>query len=367
MAHVGHHVGHHAHHVPAAPAADANAVILATAGYGDKIRFWEALSGICYRTIQHTNSHVNALAITTDKRFLAAAGHGSVRLYDLVHPTNSPILALDAAHPNANVTALGFQRDGAWMFTGSEDGTVRVWDLRAPPGSAAGASSGGSGAGASGGGAPSAGCQRNYSHRGGAVNSVVLHPNQAELASGTQAGSIKIWDLTANACSHELVPEEHTPIRSLHISADGAHLAAANDGGRTYVWRFYERPPQAMALPDQPPEAAELIPLAAVQAHNRYILRCLFSPDVRYLATTSADHTVRLFDVANNFTQVRPPLTGHRRWVWDCAFSADSAYLVTASSDKTARLWDLSTGETIRTYTGHEKGCTSIALNDYGQ
>jgi len=35
---------------------DAQAVILATAGYDHTIRFWEALSGICYRTVQYPDS-----------------------------------------------------------------------------------------------------------------------------------------------------------------------------------------------------------------------------------------------------------------------------------------------------------------------
>jgi G protein beta subunit-like protein len=87
---------------------------------------------------------------------------------------------------NGNVTAVGFQKDSKWMFsgkwgfhaastgassapllisfppTGGEDGTVRVWDLRAP------------------------GCQRAYESRA-AVNTVVLHPNQGELISGVVA------------------------------------------------------------------------------------------------------------------------------------------------------------------------------------
>ena len=53
-------------------------VILATAGYDHKIRFWEAPSGICSRIIRHPDSQVNRLEITPDKQFLAAAGNPTI-------------------------------------------------------------------------------------------------------------------------------------------------------------------------------------------------------------------------------------------------------------------------------------------------
>jgi len=36
-------------------------VVLATAGYDHTIRFWEATSGICYRTLQYADSQVRSL------------------------------------------------------------------------------------------------------------------------------------------------------------------------------------------------------------------------------------------------------------------------------------------------------------------
>lgn len=67
--------------------------------------------------------------------------------------------------------------------------------------------------------------------------------------------------------------------------------------------------------------------LKKLRAHGTYILRAQLSPDVRYLATASADRTVKLWSVPD-LTPVST-LTDHTRWVWDCVFSADSSYLVT--------------------------------------
>uniref|UniRef100_A0A7N6C0D6 Target of rapamycin complex subunit lst8 n=1 Tax=Anabas testudineus TaxID=64144 RepID=A0A7N6C0D6_ANATE len=49
-------------------------VILATAGYDHTVRFWQAHSGICTRTVQHQDSQVNSLEITPDRSMIAAAG-----------------------------------------------------------------------------------------------------------------------------------------------------------------------------------------------------------------------------------------------------------------------------------------------------
>ena len=105
-------------------------VILATAGYDHTIRFWEALSGICLRTIQFPDSQVNKIVISPDKRFIVAAGNPQVRLYDVQSNSANSITSFEGH--TGNVTSVGFQSAGRWLCTGSEDGTVKIWDIRAP-------------------------------------------------------------------------------------------------------------------------------------------------------------------------------------------------------------------------------------------
>ncbi|KAI9749156.1 MAG: TOR complex subunit lst8, partial [Lichina confinis] len=228
-------------------------------GYDHTIRFWEALSGICSRTIQHPDSQVNRLCISPDKRYLAAAGRGSVKLYDIKNTNPNPVLAFEGH--TGNVTGVGWHCEGKWLVTSSEDGTVKIWDTR------------------------TATVQRNYSHPGGfAVNDVVIHPNQGELISVDRGGNVRIWDLGQSKCTHHLVPEEDVSIASVTVATDGSMLCVGNNRGNVFAWRM---------LPGR--DTTSLVPLAKFSAHQQYITRILLSPDVRHLATCSADHTARIW------------------------------------------------------------------------
>jgi G protein beta subunit-like protein len=301
---------------------------------------------------------VNVLAITHNKEFLAAAGNNHIRLYHLntlvlnilfytknrvfSNSQQSPILGSFDGH-TGNVISLGFNCTDQWLYSGSEDGTVKLWDIR------------------------SFSVQRNYKCSG-AVTSVSLHPNQGELISGDEMGALRVWDLTADKCVFKVHPDGRTGIRSVSVSSDGTKCACATSKGDVFIYELNRHDTLSMKL------------LHRFKAHSKYILKCLISPDVKYvfishfltirqICTASADHTVKIWDISsldenNREVLLTDTLEGHKRWVWDCAYSSDSAYLVTASSDLTARLWDLSKGEAIKEYRGHQKAVVCIALND---
>ena len=82
-----------------------------------------------------------------------------------------------------------------------------------------------------------------------------------------------------------------------------------------------------------------------VLKHDGPVWNVVFSPDGKYVATTSNDKTARIWDAATG-KQIFDPLK-HDGWVRNVVFSPDGKFVATASLDKTARLWDAATGNQV--------------------
>ncbi|OWF51796.1 Target of rapamycin complex subunit lst8 [Mizuhopecten yessoensis] len=231
-------------------------VILATAGYDHTIRFWQA----------HRYQHI--------------------RMYDLNSNNPNPVINYEGI--SKNITGVGFQEEGKWMYTGGEDNNVRIWDLRSR----------------------NQQCQRLFQVNA-PINCVCLHPNQGELFIGDQSGSIHIWDLKTNN-NEQLIPEPDASIQSISIDPMGTMMAAVNNKCCCYIWTL---------TGGRGTDPTQLHPKTKFEAHGRYALKCLFSPDSTLLATTSADHTAKIWRTADRtlMTELRD---NTQRWVWDCAFRA---------------------------------------------
>ncbi|GAX29172.1 target of rapamycin complex subunit LST8 [Fistulifera solaris] len=345
-------------------------VVLATGGYDHTIRFWEAPSGKCTRIIKFTDSQLNRLEVTPDKQFIAAAGNSIIRVYEILSnqsntspqtdPVQQPALTIDGH--TANVTSIGFQQEGRFLYSGSEDGTVKVWDLRNPK------------------------YCRSFD-AGSAVNSVTLRTDREEFISGDANGFVKIWDFGGKGCINSLNPssgssgdrrsrsafEGNVAIQAVDISEDSRTLVAVGNHGTVYAWdpsgggaatsstaQHYD---QEQLTEDDIRIVSVLRPITRFSAFvpGEYCLHAKIAPDCRHLVTTGSNGTAKLWDTTTwELTQTLP----NEKWVWDAAFCADSSYLVTASSDHVARLWNLRTGDVVRQYRGHQSAVTCVALND---
>ncbi len=122
------------------------------------------------------------------------------------------------------------------------------------------------------------------------------------------------------------VPGEEVGIRSITIAADASMLAVVNSHGTCFIWMLKD--------------GEDFIPQQEMQAHEQYILKCLLSPDNKYLATCSSDHSVKIWEAKKTEGEddaefvLNKTLYGHTKWVWDCAFTCDSDYIITGIESK---------------------------------
>jgi small GTP-binding protein len=116
----------------------------------------------------------------------------------------------------------------------------------------------------------------------------------------------------------------------------------------------------------QPRPTTAFKQLLKLTGHRATINRIAWSPDDRWLASTSYDKTIKLWDWTNK-NQTPMSLEGHRDWVSSVAFSPDGRYLASASGDNQVRIWNVETGETVKAFTAHSRAIFSIAWSPDGK
>ena len=212
---------------------------------------------------------------------------------------------------------------GGYIASSGFDRLVRIWDL--------GSSS-------------SLGI---YSHMG-VVYGVCCSPDGRYVASSDKKGRCRIWHRdTGEVVLQWLAHGSNEVVYSIDWGPDprpGHSVVATSSFDRTVALWFLEHHPEEPLL---------LRHRHVLKGHSGLVNRIRFSPDGNLLASTSNDHTARLWDVAER-RQVAT-LRGHEDTVWAAAFHPDGRWLATGSSDKTVRLWDLeSRNEVGPPLTGHE-------------
>ena len=109
---------------------------------------------------------------------------------------------------------------------------------------------------------------------------------------------------------------------------------------------------------------ADTVDTPIIQYGYGDLMDTAMSPDGTKMLTGSEDGKARLWDLSTG--NVIRTFTGHTSWVSAVAFSSDGTQVLTGSGDATAKLWNAASGAEIRSFTGHTGSVRSVAFSPDG-
>ncbi|CAE6514302.1 unnamed protein product [Rhizoctonia solani] len=154
------------------------------------------------------------------------------------------------------------------------------------------------------------------------VESIAFSPNGQFFASGSEDGTLIVWDASTGERLFEPLRAHSWAILSIVFSPDGSQIASGSRDLTIRLWSSHT------GLPLGEPFKGHTDPVRAVA----------FSPSGKQLVSGSLDRTARVWDVTNG--QSLAIFKGHTDYVFSVAFSPDGTQIVSGSADTTIRLWN---------------------------
>jgi WD40 repeat protein len=272
------------------------------------------------------------------KRIYTGHDDGSIRVWDA---DTHRVLATWKQH-TAKVRVMQLSHDGRLLASAADDGTMLVWD------------------------AQTGRVVAKHPGQSGNVYDMCMNEQRGLIASGG-VGLLRIGELTTGRTLHEspieqvmackidpsgrwlvtadgvsnhatiwdvetgqrLVTLQHDgPVPDISVAPDGSRVATASWDGNVRIW----------SLPD-----GQL--LHALAGHGDEVDTVLFAPDGKRLVSTGRDNIARVWDVATGKAVLA--LRGHRAQLYGAIFTSAGDRLATTSQDGTVRIWDLVDGRMI--------------------
>ena len=236
---------------------------------------------------------------------LSGSNDGTLKLWDAA--TGRELLSL-TGHARS-VTCCAWRPDGSRLLSGSSDKTLKLWD------------------------AASGMELLSLTEHASYVLCCALSPDGSRLLSGSGENTLKLWDAASGKELLSLTGHANC-VNCCAWSPDGSRLLSGSLDNTLKLW-----------------DASNGREVLSLQGHASSVLCCAWSPDGSRLLSGSDDNTLKLWDAASGRELLSH--TGHTNWVNICTWIPDGSRLLSGSLDKTLKLWDAASGSELNSLTEH--------------
>jgi len=321
-------------------AVSTDGLLLFSGGEDRGFRVWSVNGGafglLCNVADAHTGWVWTMCADPAGPRLFTGSADCTIRVWDIAGVGSNRVGAGAPCPPKLRHTLRGHEQsvcslvassDGSFLYSGSDDGNVKVWNvsrgLAAPPS-----------------------LLQTLSGHTGYVASMTLSADSRTLFSAGMNGdtSIRMWRVCGLRGTGERPPPTAAPLAVLSahtagvytvtLSPDGKLLYSGGEDKNIMVWRV-----------DMEAGAAAVVRIVE-GAHERWVRSLRITRDGRTLFSGSADTTIGVWDVttagdADGAVKLLQVLRRHTDRVRSVRISRDGRYLFSGSADRTIRCWQL--------------------------
>jgi WD40 repeat protein len=164
-----------------------------------------------------------------------------------------------------------------------------------------------------------------------------------KLVTVDEKNVAQVWDVRSARC---LAQTDTLETHRCRFSDDGQMVALGGPAGSTAAWLPFARKE------------------AQPRGHAVETWCVAFSPDGRWLASGSDDHTVRIWNTRDGTEHW--VLQGHTATVTGVEFSSDGKFVASSSLDGSVKLWQVQDWQEVRTLQGHAKRACCVAFSPNG-
>jgi WD40 repeat protein len=166
----------------------------------------------------------------------------------------------------------------------------------------------------------------------GAITAMEMHPNGRLLATGTDSGAIRVWDVVTGQIVTSY--NAHNKVTSLAYNREGTYLATGGADGALRLWDTADS-----RLLVQPPLFFGNI--GAISWLKDSTQRLFLSTD---------DQVVHLVDMNARGVIVKE-FKGHSTTITGASYVGGTRYLATSSTDRNLIIWDILSGGVLAALT----------------
>ncbi|EAL47222.1 WD domain, G-beta repeat containing protein [Entamoeba histolytica HM-1:IMSS-B] len=187
-------------------------------------------------------------------------------------------------------------------------------------------------------------------HEGCPIFSVDTSPDGKKFVTGGGDGKVRVWNI--EALSDETVQPKlygviyvsTLPVNICRFSPDGTILAVGNDDKIVSLWKSEGMKDEFEKDEEGNVYCEEYLNIGNLRGHVQEITDISWSPDGKFLASSSADNTVTIWDITK--MELKDVFRGHNSSVFGVAWDPINKYIVSMDVQKVV-IWDIKTLEEI--------------------